>query len=82
MKLPIRTYDSTKSVRGFLDELSHKKVASSGGLVSGARIVHDKFGHGTILQVQDTGDDLTVTVQFPRLGIKKLLQSYAKLKLV
>ena len=81
-KLPIRTYDSAKSVRGFLDGLSHKKVASSGGLVSGARIVHDKFGYGTILRVQNTGDDLTVTVQFPRLGIKKLLQSYAKLKLV
>jgi len=81
-KLPIRTYNSAKSVRGFLDELPHKKVASSGGLVSGARIVHDKFGYGTVLRVQNTGDDLTVTVQFPGLGIKKLLQSYAKLKLV
>ena len=81
-KLPIRTYDSAKSVRGFLDELSHKKVASSGGLVSGARIVHDKFGYGTVLRVENTGDDLTVTVRFPQLGTKKLLQSYAKLKLV
>jgi len=47
-----------------------------------ARIVHDKFGYGTVLQVQNTGEDLTVTVKFPGLGIKKLLQSYAKLKLV
>lgn len=81
-KLPIPTYDSAQSVRGFLDELSHKKAASSGNLVSGARIVHDKFGYGTVLRIQNTGDDLTVTVQFPGLGIKKLLQSYAKLKLV
>ena len=81
-KPPLRTYDSAKSVRGFLDELSHKKGASRGGLISGARIVHDKFGYGTILRVENTGEDLTVTVKFPRLGIKKLLQSYAKLKVV
>lgn len=80
--LPIRTYNSTKSISGFLDELSHKPTALSGGLVSGARIVHDKFGYGTVLQVQNTGEDLTVTVKFPGLGIKKLLQSYAKLKLI
>ncbi|MEE8350258.1 MAG: UvrD-helicase domain-containing protein [Acidobacteriota bacterium] len=81
-KLSIQTYDSPKSVRGYLDELSHKKVGTSRGLVSGAKVAHDKFGYGTILRVQNTGDDLTVTVQFPGLGIKKLLQSYAKLKLI
>ena len=33
-------------------------------------------------RVLGTGDDLKITVQFPGLGIKRLLQSYAKLKLV
>jgi len=55
---------------------------SNGKFVSGAQIVHEKFGYGKILRVQDTGDDLKITVQFPGLGIKRLLQSYAKLKLV
>ena len=76
----MKTYDSTESVRGFLSELSQKRGNSP--FVSGAQIVHDKFGYGKILRVQDTGDDLKITVRFPGLGIKRLLQSYAKLKLV
>jgi DNA helicase-2/ATP-dependent DNA helicase PcrA len=76
----MKTYDSAESVRGFLSELSQKRGNSK--FVSGAQIVHEKFGYGKILQVQDTGDDLKITVRFPGLGIKRLLQSYAKLKLV
>ncbi len=78
----IKTYDSTESVRGFLNGLSQKKTGPDGKFVSGAQIVHEKFGYGRILRVQDTGDDLKITVKFPGLGIKKLLQSYAKLKVV
>ncbi len=78
----MKTYDSAESVRGFLSKLSQKGRESNGKFVSGAQIVHEKFGYGKILGVQDTGDDLKITVQFPGLGIKRLLQSYAKLKLV
>jgi len=78
----MKTYDSTESVRGFLSKLSQQGKSSSSKFVSGARIVHEQFGHGKILGVQETGDDLKITVQFPGLGIKRLLQSYAKLKLV
>jgi len=78
----MKTYDSAESVRGFLSKLSQKGRESNGKFVSGAQIVHEKFGYGKILRVQDTGDDLKITVQFPGLGIKRLLQSYAKLKLV
>ncbi len=74
----VKTHDSVESVQGFLSKLSQKKSR----FISGARIVHEKFGYGRILRVQDTGDDLKLTVQFPGLGIKRLLQSYAKLKLV
>jgi DNA helicase-2/ATP-dependent DNA helicase PcrA len=76
----MKTYDSAESVRGFLSELSQKK--GNGEFVSGAQIVHEKFGYGKILQVQNTGDDLKITVRFPGLGIKRLLQSYAKLKVI
>jgi DNA helicase-2/ATP-dependent DNA helicase PcrA len=76
----LRTYDSAESVRGFLSQLSQKRGTSE--FVSGAQIVHEKFGYGKILRVQDTGDDLKITVRFPGLGIKRLLQSYAKLKVV
>ncbi len=74
----MKTHDSVESVQGFLSKLSQKKSR----FISGARIVHEKFGYGQILRVQDTGDDLKLTVRFPGQGIKRLLQSYAKLKLV
>ena len=77
-----QTSDSVASVRKFLDELSRKKAQSKTGFVSGARILHKKYGHGRILQVQDTGDDLKITVKFPGIGVKKMLQSYAGLKLI
>lgn len=53
----------------------------TGRFVKGARIEHPKFGPGRILQVQPTDDDVKVTVQFPGRGIKKMLQSYARLRL-
>ena len=78
---PPKTYNSPARVREFLESRTGKKT-SSGGLVSGARIVHSQFGFGKILHVQNTGNDLKITVNFAEVGIKKVLQSYAKLKLV
>ena len=77
-----KTYDSVESVRGFLQELSQKRAVSHRRFVSGAEILHQKLGYGRILHVQDTGNDLKITVKFPGIGIKKFLQSYARLKLV
>ncbi len=72
-----KTYNSVESIKAALGARSGRS-----GLVSGALIVHDKFGKGKILKVEDTGTDLKITVQFPGRGIKKLLQSFAKLKLL
>ena len=77
-----KTYDSVESVHGFLQKLGGKTGPPDHGFVSGASIIHGEFGQGRILHVQDVGDDLKITVRFPGLGIKKLLQSYAKLKLI
>ena len=76
-----RTYDSVDSVQQWLGSRKGS-AASGGGWVSGARIVHQTYGRGQILQVQNLGDDLKVTVRFPGIGIKKMLQSYAKLQLI
>ncbi len=51
-------------------------------LVSGASVFHEKYGQGQVLEVQDTGNDLKVTVRFPGMGIKKMLQRYARLRLI
>jgi DNA helicase II / ATP-dependent DNA helicase PcrA len=73
---PERTYNTVESVRHFLE----KKATS--GFAKGALVQHDQFGRGRVLEVQESGDDLKITVQFPDIGIKKLLQRYAKLRLL
>ncbi|RPI28143.1 MAG: hypothetical protein EHM61_06105 [Acidobacteria bacterium] len=76
---PAKTYNTPDSVRHFLEQ---KKKPAPGGFVKGALVQHQDFGRGRVLEVQESGDDLKITVQFPDIGIKKLLQRYAKLKLV
>lgn len=45
----------------------------------GQRVRHPKFGDGTIVGIENRGDDQEVSVAFPSLGIKRLLASYANL---
>jgi DNA helicase-2/ATP-dependent DNA helicase PcrA len=49
---------------------------------SGQRVVHPSFGEGIVVAVQARGDDQEVSVAFPNAPVKKLLQSYAKLKVI
>ncbi|MBI4444412.1 MAG: UvrD-helicase domain-containing protein [Acidobacteria bacterium] len=79
VQVPSRTYGGSVVPDGSFARGSERRLH---GFVSGAMIFHDRFGHGRILQVEPLGDDLKITVQFPGLGIKKMLQSYARLKLV
>ena len=46
----------------------------------GAQVRHTKFGVGTVLRREKTGDDVKLTVQFPRHGLKKLMMKYAGLQ--
>ncbi|NBH15279.1 DNA helicase PcrA [Lachnospiraceae bacterium] len=50
--------------------------------VSGDRVKHGKFGEGTVMQIVEGGRDYEVTVQFDRVGMKKMFASFAKLKKV
>jgi DNA helicase-2/ATP-dependent DNA helicase PcrA len=46
----------------------------------GARVKHRQFGTGTVVAVEDEGDDFKVTVKFPTVGTKKLLARFAGLE--
>jgi DNA helicase II / ATP-dependent DNA helicase PcrA len=78
---PAVTYNTPAKAMDFLNKLNAKK-SSSGGFLKGAVVYHEKYGRGSILQVENSGEDLKLTVQFPGTGIKKLLQRYANLKLI
>lgn len=45
----------------------------------GDRVRHLKFGEGTVQQIADGGKDFEVTVNFDRVGVKKMFASFAKL---
>jgi DNA helicase-2/ATP-dependent DNA helicase PcrA len=44
------------------------------------RVRHQQFGVGTVLNVEEQGDDLKLTVRFNASGTKKLLARYARLE--
>jgi DNA helicase II / ATP-dependent DNA helicase PcrA len=46
----------------------------------GATIEHAKYGRGTVLRLEGTGEDTKLTVSFPGHGLKKLIAKYAGIK--
>ncbi len=50
------------------------------GLVAGDRVVHGKWGEGTVVETGGSGEDLEAVVQFAAVGRKKLLLRMAPLK--
>ena len=53
---------------------------SASGFRLGHRVRHPRFGLGTVIGVEDHGDDVKVTVGFATVGTKRLLARYAKLE--
>ncbi len=49
---------------------------------SGQKVLHPQFGEGTVITTLPAGDDEEVIVAFPRKGVKKLLASFANLKII
>jgi DNA helicase II / ATP-dependent DNA helicase PcrA len=56
-----------------------KKAAKKFG--PGSVIEHAKYGRGTVLRVEGSGEDTKVTVNFPAYGLKKLIAKFAGIKL-
>jgi DNA helicase-2/ATP-dependent DNA helicase PcrA len=47
---------------------------------AGATVEHPKYGTGTVVRREGDGDSAKITVNFPRFGLKKLVEKYAGLK--
>ena len=47
---------------------------------TGDRVRHIKFGEGTVLAIQDGKRDFEITVDFDRVGTKRMFASFAKLQ--
>ena len=69
---------SSSSVASAGSSASHASVASSGSLSEGCRIEHQRFGIGTVLKIEGSGENTKATVEFQNAGTKQLLLKFAK----
>ena len=56
--------------------------SSSCGLQEGMKIEHQRFGRGTVLKIEGTGENTKATVEFVHSGTKQLLLKFAKFMVV
>jgi len=85
------TYNSIDNIAEFFASRGKKftrpkievpKPAGSAGFRPGQRVRHPKYGEGTVFKREGDGEDAKITVQFPRFGLKKLVEKYAQLERV
>lgn len=68
---------STSSVASAGSSTS-KASSAAGSLSEGCRIEHQRFGIGTVLKIEGTGENTKATVEFQNAGTKQLLLKFAK----
>ncbi len=68
-----------------LNQFDYKlKKSNNGfnGFVEGAKVSHNKFGDGVILQISGSGINTEALIKFESVGVKNLMLQYANLKLI
>jgi DNA helicase II / ATP-dependent DNA helicase PcrA len=85
---PLGSYNSIDNIAEFFASRGKKfnvpKMAPDEpkgrrGFRPGQKVKHPKYGEGTVYQREGDGEDAKITVQFPRFGLKKLVEKYAQL---
>ncbi len=56
--------------------------SAAGSLAPGTVVEHQRFGRGTVIRTEGSGENEKATVQFQNTGIKQLLLKFARLKVV
>jgi len=83
------TYNSIDNIAEFFasrgKKFSRPKIdipepTGSTGFRPGQRVRHAKYGEGTVFKREGDGADAKILVQFPKFGLKKLVEKYAQLE--
>ena len=86
---PAKPYNSIENISEFFASRGKKftvpkaaaeEPAGKRGFRPGQRVRHPKYGEGTVYQREGEGEEAKITVQFPRFGLKKLVEKYAQLE--
>ena len=59
-----------------------RSSATPSGLQEGQTIEHERFGIGTVVKLEGTGENQKATVQFRNSGTKQLLLKFARFKVI
>ena len=80
------TGSAASSVSSAASSVSSSAASSAGssscGLQEGMKIEHQRFGRGTVLKIEGTGENTKVIVEFVHSGTKQLLLKFAKFTVV
>ena len=83
------TYNSIDNIAEFFASRGKKfsrpkidipEATGSTGFRAGQRVRHPKYGEGTVFKREGAGADAKILVQFPKFGLKKLVEKYAQLE--
>jgi len=86
---PARPYNSIENIAEFFASRGNKfkvpktpveEPTGKRGFRPGQKVRHPKYGEGTVYQREGEGEEAKITVQFPRFGLKKLVEKYAQLE--
>ena len=86
---PARPYNSIENIAEFFASRGKKftvpktkveEPTGKRGFRPGQKVRHPKYGEGTVYQREGEGEEAKITVQFPRFGLKKLVEKYAQLE--
>ncbi len=91
-----KTYNSADSIRQFFGGAAPANAAAPARPAApasqpiqkpgpkkigpGSTVEHAKYGRGTVLRLEGTGEDTKLTVSFPGYGLKKLIAKFAGIK--
>lgn len=80
------SHPASRSIGSSAASVSSSTASSAGssscGLQEGMKIEHQRFGRGTVLKIEGTGENTKATVEFVHSGTKQLLLKYAKFTIV
>jgi DNA helicase-2/ATP-dependent DNA helicase PcrA len=86
---PLESYNSIDNIAEFfasrgkkfkVPKMPSEEPKGRRGFRPGQKVKHPKYGEGTVYQREGDGEDAKITVQFPRFGLKKLVERYAQLE--
>jgi DNA helicase II / ATP-dependent DNA helicase PcrA len=86
---PAKPYNSIENIAEFFASRGKKftvpkatveEPSGKRGFRPGQKVRHPKYGEGTVYQREGEGEEAKITVQFPRFGLKKLVEKYAQLE--